>query len=177
MALLKDMRLRDLFSVSGFNGTLDDINNGTTHKKVTQTEIENWNAKTTLAQVYPVGSIYIETTGTNPNKTFGFGTWTAFGSGRVLVGLDAGQTEFDTVEKTGGEKTHTLTTVEIPAHQHVIPDVRSATTGSATTLIARTSDTSSTVGSDVKTANDGGGGGAHNNLQPYITVYMWKRIA
>lgn len=60
----------------------------------------------TLLAVYPVGSIYISVNSTNPGTLFG-GTWVAFATGRTLVGIDTGQTEFDTVEKTGGAKTHT----------------------------------------------------------------------
>jgi hypothetical protein len=81
------------------------------------------NAAPTLAQilaaVYPVGSIYVATVSTNPATLLGFGTWSAFGTGRTLVGIDAGQTEFDTVEETGGEKTHVLTIAELASHTHV----------------------------------------------------------
>ena len=136
--------------------------------------------KSTLSDVlklaYPVGCIYTSTVSTNPATVFGFGTWGAFGAGKVLVGLDSGDTDFDTAEETGGAKTHTLTTAEIPAHNHQILRERSATTGGATTLIARTSDTSSTVDTTVFTENSGSGG-AHNNVQPYIVVYMFKRTA
>ncbi len=59
----------------------------------------------TLSQVYPVGCIYTSTISTNPATVFGFGTWSAFGAGRIMVGLDANQTEFDVVEETGGAKT------------------------------------------------------------------------
>lgn len=59
----------------------------------------------TLADVYPVGCIYTTIVSTNPATVFGFGTWSAFGAGRVLVGLDSGNTAFDTVEETGGAKT------------------------------------------------------------------------
>ena len=62
-------------------------------------------------EMYPVGSIYISVTNTNPGTIFG-GTWVAFGTGRTLVGIDTSQTEFNTVQKTGGEKTHTLTGAE-----------------------------------------------------------------
>ena len=67
--------------------------------------------------IFPVGSIYMAVVSTNPSSFFG-GTWTAFGTGRTVVGIDAGQTEFDTVEETGGAKTHTLTTSEMPSHTH-----------------------------------------------------------
>jgi hypothetical protein len=127
----------------------------------------------TLLDVYPVGSIYISVSSTNPSQLFG-GTWVAFATGRTLIGIDAGQTEFDTVEETGGAKSKTLTTTELPAHTHVIPDVRSATTGGATTLIARTSDASSTAGGDVNTAS-AGSGQAFSILNPYIVTYMWRR--
>jgi microcystin-dependent protein len=122
--------------------------------------------------VYPVGSIYINASvSTNPATLLGFGTWAAFGSGRVLVGVDVGQTEFDSLGETGGEKTHTLTEPEIPAHTHSYlqtPWTGSRYDGSSSPLM--TQQTSGTTGS-------AGGGQAHNNLQPYITVYMWRRTA
>jgi hypothetical protein len=70
--------------------------------------------------IYPVGSIYISTSSTNPGTTFNRGTWEAFATGRTLVGIDTSQSEFNTVEETGGAKTHTLTINEIPAHTHGI---------------------------------------------------------
>ena len=129
----------------------------------------------TLSQVYPVGSIYISTVSTNPNTVFGMGTWVAFGAGRTLVSLDAGQTEFDAVEETGGAKTHTLQTSEIPAHVH--NQTRLPTTTGA--VVGFTVDTSMSGTPTTTGVNTGstGDGGAHNNLQPYIVVYMFKRTA
>ena len=78
------------------------------------------NSKASLDQVYPVGSIYITTTEDTVAKVqakFG-GTWVAYASGRTLVGVDTNDTSFDTIEETGGEKTHTLTTSEMPSHTH-----------------------------------------------------------
>ena len=141
-------------------------------------------------EAFPVGSIFIAVVATNPATLLGYGTWAAYAAGRVLVGIDAGQTEFDTVRETGGAKTHTLVEAEIPAHthvqdahSHVIGQVRDATTGGATTNIAKTADTSSTAGTSTSTNTSvavnqsTGGDGAHNNLQPYIVVYMWERTA
>ena len=148
-----------------------------------------------LADIYPVGCIYTTTVATNPATVFGFGTWGAFGSGRVLVGLDSGQTEFDTVEETGGAKDVTLTAAQsgLPQHTHVqnahshnIGQVRDATTGGVTTNIAKTVDTSSTAGTSTPTdnataVNQNAGplaaAEAHTNLQPYIVVYFFKRTA
>ena len=152
-----------------------------------------------LARVYPVGCIYTSTVATNPATVFGFGTWAAFGAGKVLVGLDAGQTEFDTVEETGGEKTHALIDSEMPAHTHA---VRTKTTGAGSILgmfssallivtsgnknVATFSKISGTLspiwarggGTDGGTYGDTESNGvAHNNLQPYIVVYFWKRTA
>lgn len=139
---------------------------------------------------FPVGSVFIAVVATDPAELLGYGTWSAFGAGKMLIGLDSGDTDFDTAEETGGAKTVTLTEAQIPAHthvqnahSHVISHVRSATTGGATTLIARTSDASSTVGADcltdaaTPTNQNTGGGGAHNNMPPFIVVYMWKRTA
>jgi len=69
--------------------------------------------------LFPVGSIFISVSSTNPSTFLG-GTWVAFGTGRTIVGIDAGQTEFDTVEETGGAKTHSLTSSENGAHTHSI---------------------------------------------------------
>ena len=123
-----------------------------------------------LSSVYPVGSVYINASvSTNPATLLGFGTWTAFGAGRVLVGLNSGDTDFDTAEETGGAKTHTLTVNEMPAHTHSVPN-----SGSQNNSF----DSGTTVGNDVTgTSGSTGGGQAHNNLQPYIVVYMWKRTA
>lgn len=158
----------------------------------------------TFDKIWPIGSVYTSVLATNPNTLFGFGTWSAFAAGRTLVGLDSGQTEFDTAEETGGAKTHALITAELASHTHTF----SATTASNgahthTVTASSTADgdandidrgdgsgplTSSpksvTTSSDgahthtVSGTSDGSGSGtAHNNLQPYIVVYFWKRTA
>jgi hypothetical protein len=132
-------------------------------------------------ELYPVGSIYTNSSvSTNPGTLLGFGTWTAFGAGRVMVGLDAGNALFDTAEETGGSAdaivvshTHTITD---PGHSHSAsitvtggnvnagpgPYWGGGTTGTNTTGI---------------TVNSTGSSGTNANYQPYITVYMWKRTA
>jgi len=123
--------------------------------------------------LYPVGSIYTNATNsTNPATLIGFGTWVAFGAGKVPVGIDSGDADFDTAEGTGGAKTHTLTESEIPSHTHTLSiqgiyqifggggGYRTRYEPGGTTTTAST-----------------GGGQAHNNLQPYVVVYMWKRTA
>lgn len=122
-----------------------------------------------LPYVYPVGTIYTSVVATNPATVFGFGTWVAFGAGKVLVGLDAGQTEFDTVEETGGAKTHTLTEAEMPAHTHTYNN-------SLGTAPNGRGDTGNSLNTGIATGSTGGGT-AHNNLQPYIVVYFFKRTA
>lgn len=132
-------------------------------------------------QAFPVGSVFIAVVSTNPATLLGYGTWSAFGAGRMLVGLDSADADFDTAEETGGAKTVTLTAAQsgLPAHQHQILRERSATTGGATTLIARTSDTSSTVDTNVFTENVAAANAsqAHQNMPPYIVCYFWKRTA
>lgn len=139
-----------------------------------QTQIDT---KTTLAAVYPVGSIYINATNsTNPASLLGFGTWAAFGAGRVMVGLNSSDSDFDTAEETGGAKTHTLTTNELPAHSHggIFP---SGSQGSFTEAFDVDNPGSGFDKGSEKFTTNTGGGAAHNNLQPYIVVYMWKRTA
>jgi len=192
---------------------------------------------TIINAVYPVGCIYTSIVATNPGTLFGVGTWAAFGAGRVPVGFDAGQTEFDTVEETGGEKTVALSEAQIASHFHTAAgtycESRNAdvnhdhtiTTGGASadhthqtpaaisdavagnvaknasgwgvasTAVVGTSGgrsadhthsgTTSASGIAHKhgidipnlTTDSKGSGNAHNNLPPYIVVYMFKRTA
>jgi hypothetical protein len=76
---------------------VDDVAGTATTKKATLANL--------LSLIYPIGCVYTTTVSTNPGTLFGFGTWGAFGAGKVLVGLDSGDTSFDTVEETGGAKT------------------------------------------------------------------------
>ena len=172
--------------------------NGTSLKDVTETltnksgNISQWTndsgyynsstLSTILQAVYPVGSIYTNATNsTNPGTLLGFGTWAAFGAGRVPVGIDSGQTEFDTAEETGGAKTHTLSTAEIPSHYHLSGYGRDATPryGTTTGLSSVRIDNDGNAYNSTSSAHTSsvGSGNAHNNLQPYIVVYMWKRTA
>lgn len=157
------------------------------------------------SSIYPVGSIYMSVKNTNPSTYFG-GTWVAWGTGRVPVGVNTADTNFSTVEKTGGASTVTLSVSQIPSHSHakgtlavasggghshniqnqkaawgtdgggnrVIVDATTgytAVTNKATTTVAAHGHT---ISGSTATA---GSGGSHNNLQPYITCYMWKRTA
>lgn len=144
----------------------------------------------TLQQIYPIGCIYTEITGVNPNITFGFGTWSSFGTGQTLVGVDVAQTEFNTVQKAGGEKVHTLITSEIPSHNHT-QDAHShppggggssfvqagGGAGAAIPITGASYNTASTTGNTTATNQSTGGDGTHNNLQPYLTVFFWRRTA
>lgn len=125
------------------------------------------------APYWPIGSIYISVVNTNPSQWFG-GTWQSFGSGRVLVGVDSNQSEFSTVEKTGGEKTHILSISEMPSHNHPIKNANVG--GGVTTYNTVKAEDKRGWAGNIYTDNTGGGK-AHNNLQPYITVYMWRRVS
>lgn len=131
-----------------------------------------------LALAYPVGSIYISVNSTNPATSLGFGTWSAFGAGRVPVGFSSGETEFDADEETGGAKTVTLTAAQsgVPAHTHIITDrIRTPSNGSGINHHATDAGGAAVASTRANTAADASE--AHNNLQPYIVVRMWKRTA
>ena len=144
------------------------------------------------AHVYPVGSIYTAVVATNPATLLGVGTWTAFGAGKVPIGIDSGDTDFDTAEETGGSKTasgntgsHALTVNEMPSHKHH----QGSGAGSGSIQWGQ-----NTPGGDARWSSDSGtdssrytnyvgGGAGHTHtvansiVQPYIVVYMWKRTA
>jgi hypothetical protein len=151
-----------------------------------------------LNLLHPIGSVYINATdNTNPGTLFGFGTWTAFGAGRVPVGFDGSDPLFDTAEETGGSKdaivvshTHTATsTVTDPGHNHVANVPAEFAIGTVVQSGLASSDginflgknvLTSTVSTGVTVATSIGSTGSsatNANLQPYITVFMWKRTA
>jgi hypothetical protein len=147
---------------------------------------------TTLAALgnlfYPVGSIYTNATdATNPGTLLGFGTWTAFGAGRVPVGFDAGNALFDAAEETGGSAdaivvshTHTATVTD-PGHTHTsnanVNNAQNLAGGPSTTLARQTATIDPAFTGISVAISTTGSSGTDANYQPYITVYMWKRTA
>ena len=141
--------------------------------------------------VYPVGAIFTTVTAYADSAAvvaaIGGTTWVAFGAGKVLVGVDTGDTDFDTVEETGGAKTdsHTLTTAEMPAHTHLsgvaddssVPFISPTTSGVSGSggLYQGPGEGRSYQGETSSTGS--GSAHTHDVVQPYITVYMWKRTA
>ena len=122
----------------------------------------------------------------------GFGTWAAFGAGKVLVGINAADTDFDTAEETGGAKTHTLVAGEMPVHTHtqnshthgaganplyVDANLGFTGTGKNPVVLDNTGSAVSSIAAATAVNQNAGSGGAHNNVQPYIVVYMFKRTA
>lgn len=184
-----------------------------------QVQLKNKDGKVYPNPFWPIGSIYISISSTNPSTYFG-GTWEQFGQGKTLVGVNTSEAEFNTVQKTGGSKTVALTTTQIPSHSHSFSattstksltgqaDFRDTTHTDHNLIMTTTSGVlsrkytlwSGTHGA-VQNANksnyytnelhidashnhtvsgtsgSSGGGGSHTNLQPYITVYFWRRTA
>ena len=135
-------------------------------------------AQSVFDAIYPVGSIYMSATISTVaavEAAFG-GTWVAWGAGRVPVGVNTSDTNFNTVEKTGGAKTVTLTVNQIPSHTHRERGyyrVQGGVSG-GDEVRARANLSADDWDTSMEAT---GGGGAHNNLQPYITCYMYKRTA
>jgi len=127
-----------------------------------------------LPYIYPVGKLYHTIDPTNPATILGFGTWTLWGAGKVPVCVNTADSDFNTVEKAGGEKTHLLLAAEsgLVGHGHGLP---AGTTGGGNYVSEGSNDAGTpAVTDDVAAAN---AVSAHNNLQPYITCYIWKRTA
>jgi hypothetical protein len=139
-----------------------------------------------LNLVYPVGSIYMSTAAANPGTLFG-GTWEAFGAGRVLIGAGTGK---DTRNESrtfaagaaAGEYNHALTVNELAAHEHPVvrhssgyPIHTDRTTLGGTYPVLGL-EFSNNVATPLR-AESTGGDAAHNNIQPYVVVYMWRRTA
>jgi hypothetical protein len=159
-----------------------------------------------LAAVYPVGSIYINAAvSTNPATLLGFGTWTEFGAGKVIVGLDSADALFDTLEETGGSKnaitvSHTHTANQ-SGHSHFISGGSQSAILSNSNVLASSANVGSglignenfeyrllgggttadigltnTVDPDITVSTEGSSA-TNANVQPFIVVKMWKRTA
>ena len=148
-----------------------------------------------IALLYPVGSVYTNASvSTNPATLLGFGTWTAFGAGRVMVGFDSGNALFDSAEETGGSAnaivvshTHTATSTD-SGHTHTTtwnnindfiqgsqsPGAEQSPDDTQGTFNIATNSSTANITTSISTE---GSSATNANYQPYITVYMWKRTA
>jgi len=157
------------------------------------------------SEAFPIGAVFIAVVSTNPNTLLGYGTWSAIAAGRVLVGLDSGDTDFDTVEETGGAKTHVHTDnlthsgAAVANHTDVLNHVHNQTrlptaTGGSTGFTVDTSMSGTPATTSVDTGNPTANGvaaqvhgvtqpsahGSHaatDHKPPYFVVHVWKRTA
>lgn len=146
------------------------------------------------AEAFPVGSVFLSVTSTNPGTLLGYGTWSQIAGGRMLVGQSSGDVDFDTAEEIGGSKTSSSVvnhshgvTISDPGHAHV-ENSNNATTGSLrgwgaadtstnTSTATGYSTGSSTTGITASTGDPAGGVSSFSILNPYFVVYVWKRTA
>ena len=143
-----------------------------------------------LNKVYPVGAVYISLTATNPHDLFG-GTWEQI-QGRFLLACGNNTANTDntygslnanvinrTAGEQGGEAVHTLTTSEMPSHAHPIRygSVGSSSSDTYASVRVPYNQAQARVGEDDQGMQSAGGGQAHNNMPPYLAVYMWRRTA
>lgn len=165
--------------ITGVSNDLSNFKTETDTKFTTTkeelTSLINTTINNTINSIYPIGSVYISLTETNPG-TYLKGTWEQFGQGRTLIGVGTGNDGTNTQEfefnTTGGEYKHKLVIDEIPSHAHKYysPIVQEVTPSSNTSTYGNYNK-GYTIDSDRV-----GGDGYHNNVQPYITVYFWKRV-
>lgn len=149
---------------------------------------------TVIDVIYPIGSIYMSMSATNPADLFGVGTWKRISQGRMLLGAD------DSTYKagaTGGEATHTLTAAEMPAHSHTGTTSTNGAHSHSMPYVYHIRDEEEENGIDLTytgytrayntstngnhnhtfTTENSGGGAAHNNMPPYLVCYIWQRTA
>lgn len=129
--------------------------------------------------IYPIGSIYLSTSSTSPSTLFG-GTWVQI-EGRFLIGVGTAtdinsDTRTLTNGQTGGEYAHKLTISEMPSHNHTGYMYNGWDDGNFTGNDNRPAGADAVSGATY-TTNKTGGDSRHNNIPPYLAVYMWKRTA
>ena len=138
--------------------------------QVTQLNSDLTNSnKLLFDRIYPVNTIYISISSTNPSTMFG-GTWVSWGSGKFLVGVNTSSSYFNTVEKVGGS-----TDAVVINHAHTTT-VKYATDGATGGTAARCVGSGTNKSTNIASTSSTGENGAGKNLPPYITCYMWRRI-
>ena len=140
-----------------------------------RTDTENFIYNDLINIIYPIGSIYMSVNNVSPASFLG-GTWEQI-KDRFL--LSAGSSY--SAGSTGGAATHKLTTNEMPNHKHqIMADSEPASTASNAAYVLTDHKSVSSIGTsyrDLNYFNSAGGSQAHNNMPPYLTVYMWKRVS
>ena len=126
--------------------------------------------------IFPIGQIVIKGDNEDYSNWLGF-TWERTAAGKVLVGIDSTDTDFNTIGKTGGKKTHTLTIDEMPKHRHTQISANSGSSGLTGTTYSGLGWSTGNNESLSTAMQNTGGNQPHNNLQPYQVVAYWKRIA
>lgn len=135
---------------------------------------------------FPIKKVVIFNDNDDHSNYLGF-TWERIASGKMLVGIDSADTDFNTIGKTGGEKEHTLTINEMPAHSHKLQGNTNVVFDESSTYpyLLASAKRGYTIGDSVVfgsgyTINDTtntGGGQSHNNMPPYQVVALWQRIS
>lgn len=173
-----------------FNGNISDENVNssglTTYGKVKATSISgldtlsasagtipaaNLPAGFSLASAFPVGTVYINASvATNPATLLGFGTWVAFGAGKVLVGYSSGDSDFGTLGQTGGAKT-----ASVAAHSHTVNYTGLGRLGSATEGVLASAYPGNAADISTAPTTNTVSGSTVSTIPPYITVCFWLR--
>jgi len=174
-----DLADADLFIV--------DDGAGGTNRKSAMSRLKTY----VLSSVYPVGSIFISTSSTSPATSLGFGSWSRFGEGKMLVSQSSSDSDFDTAEETGGAKTHTLSESNLAEHSHFTLNSGNGFPNQVSSNGALTKTTNSNGGAgnndyvsfgvsaqaNQSPSSNTGSGTAVNHMNPYIVTYMWKRTS
>lgn len=146
------------YTVDGIREDVAELNSALTNSN-----------KLLFDRIYPVNTIYISISSTNPSTMFG-GTWVSWGSGKFLVGVNTSSSYFNTVEKVGGS-----TDAVVINHAHTTT-VKYATDGATGGTAARCVGSGTNKSTNIASTSFTGENGAGKNLPPYITCYMWRRI-
>lgn len=126
-----------------------------------------------LKVVYPVGSIYMSTSDISPYELFGFGIWEQIKDTFLLCSGDS-----YAAGSIGGEAEHVLTEEELaPHHHHHTPNALTAAESSNGFTVGQATNKEYVRIASVADSESSGGGAAHNNMPPYLAVYVWKRTS
>jgi len=152
----------------------DDGNGGFTERHIAKTPTELNAVGGDVSAAWPVGAIFISAVSTNPATLLGFGTWSAIGAGKVLIGQNASDTDFDTLGETGGAKTVQASAQTFAGTAATIPQTGTSAVkvGTSSSNAAAQTHTHSYTPAGTNTP-----GAATSVVQPYLVVAFWQRTA